>query len=142
VKASNTRPWRELLARVRGLDRAHARVGVFEGEIARIATIHEYGAPEAGIVERSWLRETLRRKHAELVALQGKLTRLVIAGRLAPRAAASLLGTWAAGAIKARITSEGDFAPLAPSTIAAKGSSRPLVDTGQLVGSITYVVVD
>lgn len=31
--------------------------------------------------------------------------------------------------------------PLAPATIARKGSSRPLVDTGQMIRSLDYVVI-
>lgn len=34
----------------------------------------------------------------------------------------------------------GDFAPLSPRTIARKGSSRPLIDTGQLRSAISYKV--
>lgn len=34
----------------------------------------------------------------------------------------------------------GNLAPNAPSTIARKGSSTPLVDTGSLLGSINYAV--
>jgi hypothetical protein len=34
----------------------------------------------------------------------------------------------------------GNFAPLAPSTIARKGHDLPLVDSGELVGDTTYVV--
>lgn len=35
---------------------------------------------------------------------------------------------------------KGDFVPNAPSTISKKGSSRPLIDTGQLRQSVNYVV--
>jgi hypothetical protein len=35
---------------------------------------------------------------------------------------------------------QGPFAPNAPSTIKRKGSSRPLIDTGQLRQSVSYVV--
>jgi hypothetical protein len=36
----------------------------------------------------------------------------------------------------------GKFAPLKAKTIKRKGSSKPLIDTGQLRQSITYRVVD
>jgi hypothetical protein len=33
-----------------------------------------------------------------------------------------------------------DWKPLNPKTIKRKGSSTPLIDTGQLIGSISYIV--
>lgn len=48
-------------------------------------------------------------------------------------------GMIGAGACKDYILS-GALAPNAPSTIAKKGSSQPLVDTGAMLGSINYVV--
>jgi hypothetical protein len=46
----------------------------------------------------------------------------------------------ASNAAKRYILQGDNLAPNAPSTIKAKGSSRPLVDTSQLVKSITWVV--
>jgi hypothetical protein len=66
----------------------------------------------------------------------------MLAGKIDERKAMGLLGAWASGAIKATISQSGDFAPLAPSTVKAKGSSRPLIDSGQLNQSITWVVED
>ena len=37
---------------------------------------------------------------------------------------------------------DGDFAPNAPSTIALKGSDKPLIDTGQMRQSVHYVISD
>ncbi|HXS93031.1 MAG TPA: hypothetical protein VN736_00410 [Candidatus Limnocylindrales bacterium] len=50
-----------------------------------------------------------------------------------------LAGTLASDAAKRYITS-GELAPNAPSTIARKGSDQPLIDTGALRRSITFVV--
>ena len=35
---------------------------------------------------------------------------------------------------------EGEYAPLSPRTIAAKGSSTPLIDTGLMVNSVTFEI--
>ena len=37
---------------------------------------------------------------------------------------------------------EGDFTPNAPSTIARKGSDKPLIDTGLMRQSVHYVITD
>lgn len=49
------------------------------------------------------------------------------------------IGKRARDAVKKAI-SDGDYAPLAPSTIAAKGSSTPLIDTGTMMRSVTFEV--
>lgn len=50
------------------------------------------------------------------------------------------IGVMMQGEIKQQIT-HGTFTPNAPSTIARKGSSRPLVDTGNLLQSVHWGVV-
>lgn len=50
-------------------------------------------------------------------------------------------GTIAVNAAKRQFT-DNDWPPNAPSTIRRKGSDRPLIDTGQLRRSITYVVAE
>lgn len=120
---------------------ARVQVGVFDGEIAKVATIHEYGAPRANIPERSYIRSTVRERRGELQALMARLVRLMIAGKIDERRALELVGAWLVNAIKGRIVS-GPFAPLKPATIARKGSDKPLIDTGQLKNSVTFVIVD
>jgi hypothetical protein len=52
-------------------------------------------------------------------------------------------GTLGANAAKRQFTDpDNGWAPNAPSTIAAKGSDKPLIDTGELRRDITYVVKD
>lgn len=139
--AGDDKVWRKIYGLARKLDGASVKVGVMEGDIAEIAMIHEYGAPKAKIPERSFIRSTFRNKRSELAALQARICALVLAGKLDEKKAMALIGAWSVGAIKATITKDGNLAPLAASTIAAKGSSRPLVDTSQLVNSITFVVI-
>lgn len=49
------------------------------------------------------------------------------------------LGERARNAVQMAIR-EGDYAPLSPRTIAAKGSSTPLIDTGRMVNSVTFEI--
>lgn len=132
--------WRKIYNLVQKANGASVRVGIPDGELADIGLIHEFGAPKANIPERSFVRQTFRNKRPQLIALQARIAALIMTGKITPEAAMGLLGAFMAGAIKATITSEGNFAPLAPSTIKAKGSSKPLVDHGDLVRSITWVV--
>jgi hypothetical protein len=51
------------------------------------------------------------------------------------------VGTYASGKVKAWFTdAKNGWAPNAPSTIKRKGSAQPLIDTGTLRDSITFVV--
>lgn len=109
---------------------------------AALASIHEYGLGNAPA--RPWIGPPFRAKRADY------LKRLVKAYKQAVQNAnASLverelgrLGLQMVADIKNYVTQgPGVPPPNAPSTIAAKGSSRPLVDTSGMVNSVTHQVV-
>lgn len=113
---------------------------------AEIGAVHEFGVPAGegrpAIPERSHLRSTLDEKKSEIIDLQKKLLRGVFDGKLDVEKALNVLGLKVVSDIKRKITSgPGVPPPNAPSTIEAKGSDRPLVDTSQLVNSISHAVV-
>lgn len=114
-----------------------------------IGTIHEYGAPDANIPERSFIRAALD----ELVA-QGKIEKFMTKGCKAiidkgktREQVLGLLGQLVKGRMQKRMT-EGIPPPLAESTVLSRtkgkdpsiGYPLPLLDTGQLRASITSVV--
>lgn len=148
--------WREIYERIKllGAEGSHVKVGVLEGSgaaadgdisIAELAAIHEFGAPNAGIPERSFIRSTFTAKEAELVEITKKLARAVLLGKMTIEKALAVLGEWSAAAIKKTIVDEETTGPepqaLKPATIAAKGSSVALVDTSRLLSAVTYKVV-
>lgn len=136
-----------------------------EGPInnAALGYIHEHGAPEANIPERPFLipgiaenEEAIARRMRSVVAESLK------GNRGNPRQALEKVGQVAANGVKRKINS-GDFTPLSDETLrrrAAKGRkgaqeeldrraageapgtdlAKPLIDTGQLRNSITYVI--
>lgn len=109
---------------------------------AEIGAIMEFGAPRAGIPERSWLRATADLKRREWLTLLERVLRLTVKGRLTIDQALELVGQRAVADIQARIRrGAGIPPPNSPLTIALKGSSLPLVDTGRFVQGISYQVV-
>lgn len=103
--------------------------------IGDIATIHEFGAPAANIPARSFVRGWYDEKFDEIrailkteigAAMQGKRPMPVAFERAALRLEGSIKGR-----IRAHIPP-----PLAPATVKRKGSSTPLIDTGQLIQAI------
>lgn len=147
----NDRVWRELVKRIDGIADKHAKVGVIDQAAgddhdgatnAEIAAVHEFGSQDGHIPERSFLRATFRDQRDKLIAIQAKACKALLADKVTVRRALELIGAWGAGAVKAYITRGDNLLPLAAATIKRKGSSRPLVDTGQMVNAITFVVVD
>lgn len=146
--------WEELLANAKsGLGGKRVKVGVLASKggnarhdddpitIIELAAIHEFGSPAAGIPERSFIRSTIAKHRAELAAMSQKLAKALLAGKLEPDAVLKILGEWAVAKVRAEITTgDGIPPPLKPATIARKGSSRPLVDTGRLLGAIAYEI--
>jgi hypothetical protein len=108
-------------------------------DVAFIGAVHEFGAPNAGIPERPWLRPGVRSGSAEMQRLNRVNLIKMLRGQLNPAVALRQLGAMAQGFVQKHIRS-GDFTPLKPATIAAKGSSKPLIDTGQMVQSVTFEV--
>ncbi|MCY1454324.1 hypothetical protein D9M71_713820 [compost metagenome] len=65
----------------------------------------------------------------------------VLTGEITMTTLLEQMGNLAEGHVKQEIT-DGDFAANAASTIAAKSSDKPLIDTGALRQSIRYVIDD
>lgn len=116
---------------------ADARDGEGIGNV-RLASVHEFGA--GNVPERSFLRSTVREHREKYTAILDKVTRGVADGKIDMLQGLALLGEKVASDVKRRIEADKLGVPLADATIARKGSSVPLIDTGQLKNSITYEV--
>ena len=125
----------------------HEDAGDSEGTpLAVIAAVHEYGAEIKNgfgkgirivIPERSFLRSFVDENSGNLENFKQKIVGMIIDGKSTPGQALSLLGEYAVSGVKKKMRN-GPFTPLRPATIRRKGSSKPLIDTGQLIGSISH----
>jgi len=150
VKA-NDRPWRDLRKHLKklGQEGAHVKVGILastnapvsgEADLVTIGAAHELGTES--LPTRSFIKAGLEDSQDAHVKMVAQLSRAVLSGQATVDEALGRLGLWAATAIRRFIT-DGKVTPeLKPSTVERKGSSKVLVDTGQLVGSISWEVVD
>jgi hypothetical protein len=100
---------------------------------ADVATFHEFGT--STIPQRSFIRAWYDEDQEFIRTTLQKQMGLVVAGKLTTEVASERIALAFEGAVKKRI-SRGIPPPLQPETIARKGSSRALVDTGQLRASI------
>lgn len=123
-----------------GILGAQAAQAVGDITMAELGAIHEFGAPRAGIPERSWLRSTADEQRRKWLALLERALALVLRGKLDVRQALELVGQRAVADVVKKIRSNIP-PPLAQSTIDRKGSSRALIDKGRFVQSISYEVV-
>lgn len=107
--------------------------------LAQLGLLHEFGSEDGRIPERSWFRSTLAARRTDLAALQVQVFKRVLAGELTPRAGLDVIGlqivAWLKDAIRRGIKPE-----LATETILRKGSTKPLIDDGQLINSIAWIV--
>jgi hypothetical protein len=161
----------ELKRRINGADKV-VNVGVPEGKkekdgtpVAMVAAVHEYGSPSQGIPERPFLRVAIQKNRLKYVRLNRTNIVKMLRGQMGMEQALGQLGEMAKGDVQTEIWS-GDFAPLAPKTIAARRRARssaynkslkkkadakgggagpidrPLIDTGQMVQSIQWELGD
>ncbi|MDR2675902.1 MAG: hypothetical protein LBC18_13810 [Opitutaceae bacterium] len=138
----STQGLERLMRNIDAMNRSYIRVGIL-GENAKrsgpgpdnaeIARVHEFGSASRGIPERSFLRAPLTlNTQRGLDAHRPALTKAITA--LGPKPMLKTIASVCEGVSKeAFATSFGGRWPAnAPATIAAKGSDRPLIDTGQL----------
>lgn len=114
---------------------------------AALGYIHNYGAPEANIPARPFMEPGIKDAQSRIETALASASKAALSFDAdGTTQALDKAGLIAQSSIRNKIN-EGPFEPLAPSTIKARqrrGVSRtkPLIDTGQLRNSITYVIKD
>lgn len=132
----------DMKKRLKKLAKKAAYIGLPEstnGDLLMRGAVHNFGSPSQGIPARPWLKEGAQEGTEKYKNFAASNVSKVALGNMTPESYHSLLGEIAKAEVQKYIRN-GDFAPLAPATIAAKGSSKPLIDTGQMRNAITYEV--
>ncbi len=105
--------------------------------VADVATFGEFGTPTAP--SRSFIRGYVDENETQIEADLRKMGEGIADGKITQQVGLERFGLFTVGAIQSRI-SDGIPPPNAESTIAAKGSSTPLINFGQLRSSILHKV--
>ena len=158
-----TNQFPEMEATLKDLNGKKVNVGVLGGgENAWLAGIHEYGCrikvtpkmrawfhhqgvhlkpttTEIVIPERSFLRGGFDEHHEKVIKMSEPYYKLFLDGKITAERYCRAVGILLSSKIKAYATNL-DSPPNADLTKEWKGSSNPLVDTGDMIGSITYEV--
>jgi phage gpG-like protein len=124
----------------------HVAVGILQDEpitnrfsMVDLATVHEFGSKDGRIPQRSFIRSTCDRKRHEHIKLTAELHSKIIEGKLTIKQALLRLGEVVSKDMVEAIN-HGIEPKLKEATIKRKRSSKPLIDTGHLKGSVTHEV--
>lgn len=139
-----------LKARIGKAAAARLTVGIHEAEGAEtedgettvldVATYNEFGGPDNNPPRRSFIADWADENADEHKAMLRKSAQAVVKGTIpSTEIALERLGLRFVGDVQRRIK-DGIDPENAPSTIARKGSSTPLIDQGQLWTSVTHQV--
>lgn len=149
------RGWAQLIKELRAAGDLSGKAGVIgtkaaaerpDGEggtttNAEIALTNEFGSQDGKVPERSFIRSTFDRQRSKYETDLQKLAAKVYARQMKIEKAVGLVAAEMASDIrKTIIDGEAVPPPNAASTIASKGSSRPLVNTGQLKAAVSSAV--
>lgn len=161
VRDKNRLP--EAIRTVDGLNKRKIRVGVLGGgQTAMIAAVHEFGAnipvsarmrgylasqglylkkstTHIRIPERSFIRAGWDQNERKIITKYKELIGKAIENGVPADALLDALGLEAKGKMQ-EFARDLSSPPNSPFTVEQKGSSNPLVDSGNLIGSIDYEV--
>lgn len=126
----------KILKDIASLDGTVVSAGVMDSKNATKAAINEYGTSK--IPQRPFMRTATTRHGKSWGSKSAKAVKSVMKGMPISQVT-ELVGMQMKADISSTLTN-GPWTPNAPSTIAKKGSSRPLIDTGELRASINYKV--
>jgi hypothetical protein len=132
--------------KLKELNKKALRVGIFENakyqngdSVAQVASDNEFGTLK--IPARPFFTPAVNQNGQKWLSVMTKEIDKSIRNDSDINVGLNRVGLLAQGDIQKSLVAVTSPA-LAPATIAKKGSSKPLVDTGILLSSITYAVVD
>lgn len=110
--------------------------------VAELAAVMEYGTDDGHIPARSFVGATFEANKPRYIKDLGVLLGGVYEGKLSVQKVFAIMGQRMVSDINRAVRSgDGIPPPNAPSTIAAKGSDRTLIDTARMIAALTYAVV-
>lgn len=135
---------KRLVVALKDIDGLEARTGWFETAkdaqgvpVATKAAAHEFGT--ARIPARPFMRPTVAAKKQAWLGQLAQGSKAILRGEATPRQVLEGVALRAAGDVAKTIKTV-NSPPLSPKTVKRKGFAKPLVETGQMIQSVTGVV--
>lgn len=140
--------WKQIQKELKLIQGAYVKVGFpsekskkHQGQsgvdVAAVAAFQEYGTEH--IPARPFMVQTFEKNRQEVKEFVEKEQAKIYDGKQTTEQSLNRLGNFYKGKIQKTIRN-GEFAPNASGTIKQKGSSKPLIDTGQMRQSVDYEV--
>lgn len=137
--------WDKIVKSIKHLKGSYTKVGLFgnggspSDNLAARGAVHEFGSVKMNIPARPFNRRAWsRHKEKVIKLLEEKYNRILATkGTASVRKALSDIGADFEGKLKQTIM-DGGFVANKPATIKHKGSSRPLIDTGDMRNRIEH----
>lgn len=104
-----------------------------------LAAVHEFGTMDGRIPERSFIRAAIDENQGKYRDFVRRIANRVVDRKMSVLNGLKVLGEKVVADMRARVRA-GLEPDITEETKARKGSSKPLIDTGQMLGSITAVV--
>jgi hypothetical protein len=105
--------------------------------VAMIAAIQDFGAPSRGIPPRPFFRNMIRDNSK---AWPGIMANLLATTNYDTDKTLNLMGEGIKGQLQQSIR-DTNTPTLSPKTVARKGFSKPLIDTGHMINSVDWEIV-
>ncbi len=139
--------WERIQKEIRIFEKSFTKVGLLESSgihsdsggltVVMVGVFHEFGTSR-GVPERRWVRRWVEKNKKSIGNKIMMLYGLVIDGKMTAKKSLQLLGAWGEKSLK-QFLRDGNITPkLKPATIRRKGSSKVLIDTGQMMNSISH----
>lgn len=111
---------------------------------AELLYLHTHGSELQNIPERPVLEPSIEKNKDQISKLLSSASAELLKGNVSMvKPKLELAGMYASTKAKEYfVDPDNNWEPNSPSTVARKGSSRPLIDTGSMRNAITYVVGD
>lgn len=130
----------DILKEIEGAKHDAVDIGILsdENELLRIyASANEFGTRNGHTPERSFIRAAIDENEGRINARAEVVFRQVMDGRISMETALGQMGEFIQRLVTSKITTL-RHPPNADSTIARKGSSNPLIDSGRMRQSIRW----
>lgn len=106
-----------------------------------VAAANELGTSDGRVPQRSFIRSTVDERRAEIARIQTQVMGKIADGKMTAAQGAGVVAQFVEAKVKEKVTTL-DEPPNAPSTVAKKGSSNPLIDTGALRSAVVAKVIE
>lgn len=115
-------------------------VGITDPAVATYAAVQEFGSADGRVPARRWQTRSIEENGQAIQAAVAAATAAILDRRAGKLVAADNLGADVADIVRAHVNSANFPPPLKPVTVAAKGHTKAMVDTGKMRDSITHRV--